>query len=143
MTYKVNALFGGAFKVVDKDNVRTASLYVKDIDGDFTENIDDYVYRNTGLLKQLRHNEKILSAIDNPQAYIDKRNKVLKEIAESAVDLFKKEFQNCLNRNFTQEKAEKYAMNEVSEYKNKMLKLLDEEYPLMIGNKNVQNFETK
>jgi hypothetical protein len=103
--------------------------------GDPLANMTDYLYRELGLYKKIRRNERAIGALNAPGQFLTDRNQKIIDETDRLAAIFRVEFDEAMNRGFTQEQAIKMAMEEVNYQKKKIFSEIDELYPTEISDR--------
>ncbi len=119
-----NTLFG-TFKTDTSIGVTAA---VKMDDG----GVKDFVFRETNLLRDIKHISRSTSALADPESYLNQKNEDLKKIGSELTTIFSEAFNEYMVRGFTQKEATVRALEIANEEKRKKMIIHLEQFPTRI-----------
>lgn len=90
---------------------------------------EDFVPRETGILKTIDLQNQIADSLSNPAAYLLEKNKDLEKIGKELANVYKKAFGKVYNKGKTLEEAKKYALNYTKTFEKIKLEKHAQDFP--------------
>lgn len=130
-----NSLFG-TFSTNTDTGVTTAT-YV-DIDA-----AKDYVFRETKLLKEIKHLSRSKKALEDPESYLDSKNEDLAKMGNDLTRKFLQTYSEYMERGFSQKESRIRALELVNSEKNKYMMVHLEQFPTRIRDTSMRDLKNK
>lgn len=102
--------------------------------------IQDYVFRKSGLQADLNRAEMFKNALKHPDKYLERKQEDLTRIGEELSQDFQREYVRVLNLGGTEEKAKKLATDFMLKQKERAISLHNVNYPTQLTENAVSTF---
>lgn len=95
-------------------------------------NTKDFVFRETNLLRDIKHISRSTSALADPESYLNQKNEDLKKIGDELTTIFSEAYVEYMRRGFTQKESTVRALEIANDEKRKKMIIHLEQFPTRI-----------